>query len=71
MREMKKPNKYAPANVRTTFKKGTYDGKELLPPASIEPSRLKAFTLPSRWGNTLIYPCGRTEVIDHGRNSID
>lgn len=67
MTEYRRPKKFASANVRLAPSRELYDGKELQPHAGIEPTRLVAFTLPSRWGNTLTYPCGRTEIIDgHG-----
>jgi hypothetical protein len=43
---------------------GTYNGADLRPLPGLHPSRLEAFSLPSRIGNRLHYPDGRVEVIE-------
>jgi hypothetical protein len=51
-------NVYAPQRIDKMS--GTYDGKELKRNPGITDARFEAFKLPSRMGDTLVYPKDRT-----------
>jgi hypothetical protein len=51
-------NVYAPQRIDKMA--GTYDGKELKRNPGITDARFEAYKLPSRIGDTLVYPKDRT-----------
>jgi hypothetical protein len=55
------PHIAAPRRVVTT---GRYDGSELAPAVGINPTRMSAYHLPSRIGDTLRWPDGRVTGLD-------
>ena len=45
---------------------GVYDGKELRKEA-VRPGSTDTWNLPSRFGNEIRYPDGKSEIITHGK----